>query len=77
MLYDLTFNDTDLLSLQSLLDDLFCKNDILFERLVSALSRIGLRVTIQSTIQLFPQWEVVKKEVVKTLKKGMAHVQKN
>lgn len=75
MPYELTFNDTDLGELQRLLDDLFNDNPLVFERLVSALSRIGLHTRIETTLMLFPSLEVAKKKVVDTLKsiKGVNH----
>lgn len=70
----ISFSLSDLDELQRLLDDLFGSNSLVFERLVSALSRLGLRVSINSVVTLYPRLEVAKQEIINTLKKGMSHV---
>lgn len=75
MIYELTFNDTDLGELQRFIDDLFNDNSLYFERLVSALARIGLKTRIESQLALFPNIEVAKRVIVSTLQsiKGVRH----
>lgn len=68
-LYDLTFCDTDLSALSHLLDSLYADNSGYYERLVYALSRIGIRVTVEHSlgVSLCPATEVLKNKVVQIL----------